>query len=201
VEKWVPVNITAYIGNDSDVQPSTFFAHPSECRDFLKTGQLTITQYLRHYISLAYAGLWTWTDPDIRQSLRKDVGKRLFEALGSLDMDGLNSWVSYSKRPTVPIKVFDYATECRLRKLLQKEQEWGKEGDKARDQLMRFRGFYGGWKGLLFDGYVDEDEEAKKPEDEAKTLAKVKSSANQHTTKPYWLVLSCLLCFGLYIHA
>ena len=114
-------------------------------------------------------------------------------------MDGLNSWVSYSSRFNVTIKVFDYATECRLRKLLQREWEWGKDGERARHQLMRFRGFYGGWKDLLFDDYVDEEEEAKKLEEDPKTLAKVKSSATRSTTKAYWIILSSLLCLGLYI--
>lgn len=199
MQKWVSVNITAYTGNDSDVQSSTFFAHPSECRNFLKNGQLSIAQYLRHYISLAYVDLWAWTDPDVTKSLRKDVGKEFFETLGGLDMDGLNSWVSYSSRSNVTIKVFDYATECRLRKLLQREREWGEEGERARDQLMRFRGFYGGWKGLLFDDYVDEEEETKKLEEDPKTLAKVKSSATRSTTKAYWMIVSSPLCLGLYL--
>jgi hypothetical protein len=195
--------MSIYTANDSDVSSSTLFARPSECGHFLNSGQLSIAEYIRHYITLAYAGLWTWSDPDIDEILRTKVGKKFFNFMADLDTELLDIWIEHSNKPTTTIKVFDYATECRLKKLLQWERKPGRMGDKALHQLMRLRGFYASWRELLF-----KEEEAKKEIERDETVEENSQNGGEASTSValkltlspwYWMSFASLLYFGIFV--
>jgi hypothetical protein len=147
-----------YTGNDRHVSVSTLFAHPSECHDFLAKGQLTVTEFIQHHNTLAYAGLWKWTDPQFEIALQNTVGQKYFKLMAKLDMKKLNDLVSSSLKQKV--RFLDYSTECRLKKLLEKEKDYGPDGRTAREELNNHREFYNEWGRLLFgDSAMKEKEE------------------------------------------
>jgi hypothetical protein len=166
-EKWVPVNMQNYTGSEEEVKAGTLFANPPECHDFLSNGQITVTEFIRHHTSLAYAGLWKWTDPQFENALKDTVGIKYFKLMAKIDMKNLNDLVSSSLRQRV--RYLDYPTECKLRKLLQKEKNYGPEGRMAREELNNHREFYNEWGRLLFG-------ESKMMEVEAEALVATTSS-------------------------
>jgi len=146
-----------YKGDDEDVNYGTYFAPPSTCQTFLERGEISATQFIRHCSSLAYDGLWSWTDPDIDKPLQTVVGRKLFDLIGDLNTANLNKLVALDLKKKV--QYLDYPTECKLRNLLRREQEESAYGRDARESLRYYRGFYGGWGQLLFkDQPVQEDE-------------------------------------------
>ena len=199
----MPVNMSQYLGNDSDITSSTLFAPPSECGRLLQLGQLYRTEYIRHYITLAYAGLWTWTDPQIEETLREKVWEIFFRCMGAINLDYLDRWVEDSHNPSTTIKAFDYGTECRLRKLLYWEKQPGGMGRDARVQLMRLRGFYGGWKEYLFKDYKEKKEEEKKEEDSQEEREGNSSSAAapRSSLPPSWIIFGSLMYLAPYLFA
>lgn len=156
-----------YTGSAEEVKAGTLFASPPECHNFLAKGQITVTEFIRHHSSLAYAGLWKWTDPQFETALKDTVGIKYFRLMAKIDMKNLNDLVSSSLRQNV--KYLDYSTECKLRKLLQKEKIYGPDGRMAREELNNHREFYNEWGKLLFG-------ESKMMEVEAELLVTATSS-------------------------
>lgn len=152
-EKWVAVNMQNYTGKDDDIHGGMLFANPKECESFLAKGQLTTTEFIRHHNTLASSGLWEWTDPDFESALQRTVGDKFFHHMGNLDGEKLNDLVATSLKQNV--KYFDYLTECKLRKLLEKEKVDGWEGRDAREYLRSQREFYKKWGKNLFGEIVD----------------------------------------------
>lgn len=204
----MPVNMSQYTGNDSEITSTTLFAPPTECGRFLESSQLSRTEYIRHYITLAYAGLWSWTDSQIEETLREKVGDLFLRCMGDLNLEYLDKWVEYSKRPTIKIKAFDYGTECWLRKLLYWERQPGWMGRKASVQLMRLRGFYGGWREYLFKNYKKKEEEeeeqgkqGKDHQEEKQEGSSTSAAAPPIYLPPCWLIFGSLVYLGFYLNA
>jgi hypothetical protein len=198
-EKWVSVNMQNYTGNDGHVSVSTLFAHPSECHKFLANGQLTVAEFIRHHNTLAYAGLWKWTDPQFENALQNTVGPKYFKLMAKLDMKKLNELVSSSLKQKV--QFLDYPTECRLKKLLEKEKDYGPDGRTAREELNNHREFYNEWGRLLFGGSAmkEQEEEIATPAavtanpTAAATATTVASIAAERLHGVLWIVIGSLL--------
>jgi len=147
-EKWRPVDMQKYSGNDPEITGKTLFANPYECRSFLINGQISVSEYIRHHNTLAANGLWPWTDEDFELALHLNVGKVYFHHMGNLNWANLEDLVTTSL--TAKIKYLDYPTECKLRKLLDKEHRDGDDGLRGREDLRNHREFYKAWGEMLF---------------------------------------------------
>lgn len=158
VEKWVPVNMEQYTGKDNSINAQIYFARPEECHSFLERGLLSVTEFIRHHNTLAYNGLWSWTDPDVEKVLQTTVGRKFFNYMGNLNMDNLNEMVAADLTKTE--QYLDYPTECKLRRLLAREQDHGQQGKDAREQLRNYREFYSGWDNTLFRNLTLETEKS-----------------------------------------
>jgi hypothetical protein len=153
-EKWVAVDTRKYSGNDPEITGKTLFANPSVCHSFLVNGQITVSEYIRHHNTLAANGLWPWTDEDFEMALQITVGKVYFHHMGNLDLANLQDLVKTSS--TRKWKYLDYPTECKLRKLVDKEHRDGMEGLQGRADLRNHREFYQAWGEMLFGDIVIE---------------------------------------------
>jgi hypothetical protein len=143
-EKWVVVDMQKYKGDDAQITGKSLFANPSVCHTFLENRQITVSEYIRHHNTLATNGLWPWTDEDFETALKTTVGKIYFHHMGRLDLHNLEDLVSTAL--TKKVKYLDYPTECKLRKLLDKEHREGF----GREDLRNHREFYRAWGELLF---------------------------------------------------
>jgi hypothetical protein len=192
-EKWVAVNMQNYIGTDEDIHRGILFANPKECESFLAKGQLTVTEFIRHHNTLATSGLWEWTDPDFESALQTTVGDKFFNHMGKLDMEKLNDLVATSLKQNV--KYFDYPTECKLRKLLQKEKVDGWEGRDAREHLRSQREFYKKWGKNLFGEIMIEapgDDTPRENTTETVVMT-VSSQATRHYAEIFWVVCGMII--------
>jgi len=126
------------------------YANPAECQTFLGSGELTVTEFIRTHNSLASKGYVNWTDPQFHGTLTRTVGQRFFHHMANLNLGYLNDLVTASRKEK--IQYLDYSTECKLRRLLDKEERdsW------AREQLRRHREFYKKWEKELFSDHVFE---------------------------------------------
>jgi len=153
-EKWVAVDMRKYSGNDLEITGKTLFANPSVCHSFLVNGQITVSEYIRHHNTLALNGLWPRTDEDFEMALQITVGKVYFHHMGNLDLANLEDLVHTPS--TRKMKYLDYPTECKLRKLLDREHRDGVEGLQGRADLRNHREFYKAWGEMLFGDIVIE---------------------------------------------
>lgn len=142
------VDMRKYSGNDPEITDKTLFANPSQCQAFLINGQIFVSEYIRHHNNLAASGLWAWTDEDFELALQVTVGKNYFHHMGNLDWENLEDLVTTSLPRKM--KYLDYPTECKLRKLLDKEHRDGDDGLQGREDLRNHREFYKAWGEMLF---------------------------------------------------
>jgi hypothetical protein len=136
------------------VDPSSqiFYANPEECQKFLGNGEMTVTEFIRAHNTLADNGFINWNNSEFHETLRGTVGQRFFHHMANLDIDYLDALVTPPAKQKV--KYLDYATECKLRRMLDKEAGGDPKGGWARDHLRRHREFYGKWEKALFGDHV-----------------------------------------------
>lgn len=195
-EKWVVVDMQKYSGNDPEITDKTLFANPSQCQAFLINGQISVSEYIRHHNNLAASGLWPWTDEDFELALQGTVGKMYFHHMGNLDWENLEDLVTTSLPRKM--KYLDYPTECKLRKLLDKEHRDGDEGLQGREDLRNLREFYKAWGGMLF-GDLEISMPIIHPTNETSegvVMNAVSQGSRQH--QPITLILSASLVYVIF---
>jgi hypothetical protein len=111
-----------------------------------------VTEFIRTHNTLADMNLVDWSDPNFHETLRGTVGQRFFHYMANLNVDYLDTLVSASRKQK--IRYLDYGTECKLRRLLNKEQGGGQNGVGASEHLKRHRDFYKNWEKELFGDQV-----------------------------------------------
>ena len=191
-EKWVAVDMAKYTGKNPEITGKTLFANPSVCHFFLLNGQITVSEYIRHHNTVAANGLWPWTDDEFEIALRTTVGRAYFHHMGHLNLANLEDLVTNSL--TQKIKYLDYPTECKLRKLLDKEHRDGAEGLREPEDLRNHREFYKAWGEMLFGGIEIERPVAKIENNTAEgDLMKPVSQASGRRRGILWKIFTIFL--------
>jgi hypothetical protein len=96
------------------------------------------------------------------------------------------------------MKYLDYPTECKLRKLLDKEHRDGDEGLQGREDLRNLREFYKAWGGMLF-GDLEISMPIIHPTNETSegvVMNAVSQGSRQH--QPITLILSASLVYVIF---
>jgi hypothetical protein len=138
--------------NAVDPSSQIFYANPEECQKFLGNGEMTVTEFIRAHNTLAHNGFINWNNSEFHETLRGTVGQKFFHHMANLDMDYLEALATPPAKQKV--KYLDYGTECKLRRMLDKEAGGDRNGGWARDHLRRHREFYGKWEKALFGDHV-----------------------------------------------
>jgi hypothetical protein len=113
---------------------------------------MTVTEFIRAHNTLADKGFIKWNNSEFHETLRGTVGQRFFHHMANLNVDYLDALAITPAKDKV--KYLDYATECKLRRLLDKEAVGDPKGGWTRDHLTRHREFYAKWEKALFGDHV-----------------------------------------------
>jgi hypothetical protein len=182
-----------YNGKDPDVHSGLYFALPAECSRLMGNGRITVSQYLTHVDNLIIANLWIKDWDEVDATLRHTIGPKFFYLMANLDMNNFRELVSIALKQTV--QYVDYAEECAMKKLLEREAENGPEGMHARESLRRLRSYFLEWKDRLWGANYTFKEEVQGVTTTAVngTVVGVSSGAGRQTFASMWIIVGSIL--------
>lgn len=158
---------------------------------------MTVTEFIRTHNTLADKGFVNWTDPAFHRTLKGTVGQRFFHHMANLNIEYLDDLVTASREQKV--QYLDYGTECKLRRLLDKEK--GDKGDIgsnswAKEHLQLHREFYKKWERELFGDHVFQvpgPTQAKGQNGESQTATADKSASRPLRCNMYAIFLGIII--------